>query len=146
MDPYTVALFAVAAAGLVKGIIGALDDTAERKAALMRQEAGIEQSNLNENMRRMEGQQTQVLSSTQARMAATGFSSTSGSFKGYLSGMADQFKMQDQFQATQGQDVIKLQEQGADIMNDAGLAKWVNFGSSVVGAAGTIAGATKGSV
>jgi hypothetical protein len=124
--------------GGLKAFAGLFDDTAQKRAVLMRQEANLEQSSLEENMRRLEGQQTQVLSSTKARMAGTGFASDSGSFETYLSGMAAEFQKQDTFAQKQGQQSIDLQRQAADIVADNGLSKWLGFGANILGTASSI--------
>jgi hypothetical protein len=139
MDPVTAGLIAVGVGGgLIKAFGGLFDDTAEKKANLMRKEADLSKSALEENMRRTEGQQTQVLSSTKARLAATGFDSDSNSFTQLLSGMSSEFDKQNAFARKQGEASIDLQRQAADITGDVGTSKWLNFGADVLGTAGDI--------
>lgn len=138
MDPVIGGLIAMGVGGGLKSIAGLFDNSAAQRATLMRQQASMELSSLEENMRRVEGQQTQVLSSTKARMAATGFSSASTSFDNYLSGMSDQFKFQNQYAQTKGVANYDMQMHAADLTGDVDLSKWLNFGAGLTGMAGNI--------
>lgn len=118
MDPVTMGLIAMGIGGAVKIAASLFDDTADRQAALINKEADLKQSALEETMRRAEGQQTQVLSSTKARMAGSGFASDSLSFKDYLTGMATEFQRQNDFQRESGEKSIELMRQGASMIAD----------------------------
>lgn len=123
--------------GVFKAEASALDPTNENRAALLRQQAALEKTTLEENMRRLEGSQTQVLSSTKARMAASGFDSGSASFSNYLSGMGEQFQAQDKFMMERGEQSLDLQEEAAKLTGQFGLAKWLDFGANLLGAGGS---------
>lgn len=138
MDPVTAGLIAMGVSGGVKALAGLLDNSAEKKAQLMRQEADLKQSALEESLRRAEGAQTQVLSSTKTRMAATGLSGDSGTFQSYLTGMASEFQKQDAFARESGMKSIDLTRKAADITGDVGLSKWLNFGADIFGTASNI--------
>lgn len=138
MDPVVAGLVAMGIGGGLKAFAGLFDDTASKKADLMRKQAGLEQGALEETMRRREGAQTQVLSSTKARMAGSGFSNDSKSFTDYLTGMASEFEKQNSFARTQGMQAIDLERQAADITGDNGVSKWLNFGADVLGTGGNI--------
>lgn len=112
MDPVTLGLVSMGVGGAVKmfgDIFGG-----NSQADLMRKEAGLKLSALEENMRRTEGHQTQVLSSTKARMAGSGFSGDSGSFTNYISTMATEFENQNKTTVEQGLKSIDLIREGAD--------------------------------
>jgi hypothetical protein len=136
--------------GLISmGVGGALkigadlfDNTADKQAALMRQEAQLKLSGLEENMRRAEGSQTQVLSSTKARMAGTGFGSDSSSFSGYISTMASEFERQNKFTEESGKKSVDLMNQAADIIDDP-LRKLFTVGADLFGTAGSMGGLMK---
>jgi hypothetical protein len=142
MDPVTLSMIAMGVGGAIK-IAGSLfDDTAGKQAALMRKEADLKQSALEETMRRAEGEQTQVLSSTKARMAGTGFASDSNSFTDYLSGMASQFTAQNAYAQKAGMESIDLIREGADIVDDP-WRKILGVGADVAGTAAGFAGLMK---
>lgn len=82
---------------------------------LLRSQAEGKLSAIEESTRRAEGAQTQVLSSTKAREAGTGFSTASSSFTDYLKNMAEQFQMQDQFAQAQGMKSVDLISKAADL-------------------------------
>lgn len=136
MDPVTMALIGVGVGAAGKLLTGLFDHTASDQSNLMHQKADLDQSALDENMRRTEGQQTQVLSSTKARMAATGFDTGSGSFSNYLSGMSQEFNKQNAYALTSGTKSIDLENQAADVTGNVDLSK-------IFGAVGT-AGSTVG--
>jgi hypothetical protein len=112
---------------------GLFDNTAD----LMRQQAQVKLSTLEENMRRTEGQQTQVLSSTKARMAGTGFSDDSKSFTGYIQTMATEFEAQNKATHDIGLKSVDLMRQAAD---DAEMKKWLGIGGDILGGAKDILG------
>lgn len=99
---------------------------------LLREQASAKMGALEETMRRQEGSQTQVLSSTKARDAGTGFASSSESFTNYLQGMADQFHMQDEFTRQQGMKSIDMIDKAAALSD-----------KNQFGVAGTLAGLFK---
>lgn len=138
MDPVVAGLIAMGVSGGVKALAGLFDKSAGQKAQLMRQEADLKQSSLEESLRRAEGAQTQVLSSTKSRMAGSGFSTDSGSFQSYLTGMASEFQKQDAFARESGMKAIDLTRKAADITDSDGLSKWLNFGADIFGTAGNI--------
>lgn len=142
MDPVTLGLITMGVGGAIKLGGDLFDDTASRQANLMRQEAQVKNSALEENMRRAEGAQTQVLSSTKARMAGTGFDSSSASFSNYLEGMGAQFAAQNKFTADAGQKSIQLMEQSADLIGDP-LKKVFAVAGDVAGTGANIAGVMK---
>jgi hypothetical protein len=112
VDPVTLGLVSMGVGGAVKmfgDIFGGFG-----KADLMRKEAQLKLSSLEENMRRTEGQQTQVLSSTKARMAGTGFATDSASFTDYIQTMSTEFDAQNKFAREQGLKSVDLIRQGAD--------------------------------
>lgn len=143
MDPITMGLISMGVGGGIKALGGLFDDSAQKRAAVMRSEAEQMKSSLEENMRRMEGSQTQVLSSTKVRMASTGFDSGSSSFESYLNGMAEQFGAQDANTEKRGADAYQAQIQAADLVGDNSFAKMMNFGSNLFGTAGNIFGTGK---
>lgn len=139
MDPVTMGLIAMGVGGAVKLAGDLFDDTSSKQANLMREQARLKMGALEETMRRREGEQTQVLSSTKARMAATGFSSDSLSFTNYLTGMADEFKKQDEYASKSGLASIALMDKAADILDDpmkkilGGISDVFGIGSSMAG-------------
>lgn len=135
MDPVTMSLIAMGVGGAVKLAGSLLDDTASKEAAMLNKEADIKQSALEETMRRAEGEQTQVLSSTKARMAGSGFASDSASFTNYLSGMAAEFQKQNEFAQQQGMQSIELMREGAAITGDP-MQRILQGITGVVGTAG----------
>lgn len=143
MDPATISLITMGVGSAVKVGSDLFDDSGAREAKLLREQAMLKQSALEETMRRSEGAQTQVLSSTKARMAATGFDSGSESFTNYLSGMADQFQMQNKFQAQQGMKSIDLMEQGANILADP-TRKYLRAATDFLGGAAGLTRANYG--
>jgi hypothetical protein len=96
-------------------------------------------------MRRAEGMQTQLLSSTKARMAATGFSTESGSFEGYLTGMAEEFTRQNDFAKKQALQNIELERAAADLKAGGGPKDTVNALLRVGNAAAATGDVSKGS-
>lgn len=141
MDPVTMSLIAAGVGGGIKAIAGLFDDSAQRKADLMNKEADIKTSALEETMRRAEGQQTQVMSSTKARLAGTGFSSESSSFHQLLAGMATEFQKQNEFAQKQGMAAIDLIRQGANDVESAGnWQKVLGVANAVTGSVANIAG------
>src|SRR5713226_8963644 len=98
------------------------------QASLMRKEAQLKLSTLEENMRRTEGAQTQVLSSTKARMAGTGFSSDSPSFTDYIKTMSTEFEAQNRAAREMGLQSVDLIRQGADA---AQLGGWLKAGGDL---------------
>lgn len=113
MDPVTLSLIGMSVGGGALKMIGDIFG-GNSQAELMRQEAQVKLSSLDENMRRTEGQQTQVLSSTKARMAGTGFSSDSASFTNYIKTMSTEFDAQNKATKDQGERSADLIRQGAD--------------------------------
>jgi hypothetical protein len=107
LDPVTLGLISMGVGGAVK-TLGGLFGGIGSQADLMRKEASLKLSTLEENMRRTEGQQTQVLSSTKARMAGTGFSTDSGSFTDYIHTMATEFDLQNKFTWEAGRKSVDL--------------------------------------
>lgn len=140
MDPTLIAMIFGTA---LKAGSYVFDQTEQRKAAIMRDGMQRTQQGLEENMRRLEGQQTQVLSSTRARMAGTGFASSSGSFENYMTEMSTQFGLQNTFKQAQGQANIEDMQKAADLTGDNGFSKWLNFGAGLFGGASSVAGAAK---
>jgi hypothetical protein len=134
LDPITLGLIAAGAGGTATKVLGGLFDNS---ADLMRQQAQVKLSTLEENMRRTEGAQTQVLSSTKARMAGTGFEDDSASFKGYIQTMATQFDTQNKATHDIGLKSVDLMRQGAD---DADMKKWLGIGGDILGGAASILG------
>jgi hypothetical protein len=138
MDLPTIA--GISAIGLGTGMnsfAGLFDDSHAEKAGLMRDQAKMTQSAFEETMRRAEGQQTQVLSSTEARMGATGFSTDSGSFQQYLTGMASEFHKQNDFSTKQNAADQAMRYHAADIEESQGnfLHKMTSFVGSLAGGA-----------
>src|SRR5882724_4091675 len=98
---------------------------------LIRQQAKLKQDTLTENMRRTEGQQTQVLSSTKARMAGTGFASESGSFTDYIKTMDTEFTRQNKMTRDLGMRSVDLMRMGANMADEN------RFLNSLIGGAQT---------
>lgn len=120
MDPVIGGLIAMqAVGGGIKTLADLFDNTGAKEAELTRQAANLKLSALEETMRRAEGQQTQVLSSTKARMAATGFSSDSKSFTNYLTGMAQEFQKQNDYARQSGMASIDLMRDAADVQGSS---------------------------
>lgn len=142
MDPVTLGLISMGVGGAVKVASDLFDDTASRQANLMRKEADLKLSTLEENMRRTEGAQTQVLSSTKARAAATGFASDSASFDRYLTGMAAEFQRQNDFTKTQGMAQVDLMRESADILGSP-VPKFIKAATDIFGTGTGIAGLLK---
>lgn len=144
MDPVTMGMVSMGIGGAIKVFGGLFNDTASRQAGLMHKEASLKLSTLEENMRRTEGQQTQVLSSTKARMAGTGFASDSATFSNYITTMATQFGAQNNAAEKQGKTSVDLMNQAADLTADTGtLSKIFGTASDVLGTAGGMAGLMK---
>jgi hypothetical protein len=103
----------------LKDIAGMFDMGAkshyEAKSDMMK--ANLMQSSLEENMRRAEGMQSQVLQSATSKMASSGLDYSSKSFTDYLSGMATEFQKQDVFTRNQAQSQIDM-VRGAAIVQD----------------------------
>lgn len=116
MDPVTLSLISAGVGGAVKVASDLFDPSGGQQANLMRQEAALKMSALEESMRRAEGAQTQVLSSTKARMAATGLDSGSATFSGFLKSMSDRFTEQNAFTQAQGTKAISMMDASADIL------------------------------
>jgi hypothetical protein len=140
MDPVTIGLVSLGIGGGLK-ILGSLfDDSGEQKAAIMHEQANMKLAALEETQRRAEGQQTQVLSSTKARMGATGFASESASYENYLTGMAEEFTKQNTFAMSQGKREVALLHQAADLQDTDFMTKMLGVGADVAGTAGKMAG------
>lgn len=117
MDPTMLSLISAGVGGAIKVASSLFDDTASRQADLLRQQAQLKLGALEETTRRAEGAQTQVLSSTKARMAGTGFSSDSNSFTNYLSAMGEQFQAQTQYTKEQGVKAISAMDDAATLLD-----------------------------
>lgn len=117
MDPATLGLIVAAVGVGIKVVADQLDDTGAKQAALLHSQAAQKQSVFEETMRRQEGSQSQILASTKARTAASGFALT-GSFSDYLSGMATQFQFQNSADAANNRQSVDLILQGASIAGD----------------------------
>jgi hypothetical protein len=128
--------------GAIKVAGDLFNNTGAKEADLMRQQAGQKLAALEETMRRTEGQQTQVLSSTKARMAGGGFNVDSASFTNYLGAMNDQFAQQNAYTRKTGMDSIASMYQAADIMGDP-LKRILGVAADVTGTAGAMAGLAK---
>lgn len=111
MDPVTLGLISMGVGGAIKVGANLFSDSG---ADAMREQAKLKLSALEENMRRTEGQQTQLLSSTKARMAGTGFDASSPSFTNYITTMADEFTKQNEFTLKNGLAAVDLMQQSAD--------------------------------
>lgn len=135
MDPVTLSMISMGVGGGVK-VFGDIFGGAAR-ADTMRQEAQLKLSTLEENMRRTEGQQTQVLSSTKARMAGTGFSSDSPSFTNYIQTMATEFDASNKATIDLGTESARLMRKGADA---ASLAGAIGGAGDILGTATKIGG------
>jgi hypothetical protein len=135
VDPITLGLISMGVGGAIKVAGDLFDNTGSRQADLMHQQAAAKLSALEETMRRTEGQQTQVLSSTKARMAATGFDAGSGTFTNYLGAMADQFAQQNAYTRKAGLDSIASMNTAADIMGDP-LKRILGAAADVAGTLG----------
>jgi hypothetical protein len=118
MDPITLGLVSMGVGGATKFISDIFDPTAGRQADLLRKQADLKLGALNESMSRAFGQQTQLLSSTKARMAGTGFDESSGSFTGYIKTMASTFEQQNAYTRASGLASIDLMRQAADQLDD----------------------------
>lgn len=143
MDPVTLGLISMGVGGAVKTLGGLFDNTASRQADLMHQQAQLKLATLEENMRRTEGQQTQVLSSTKARMAGTGFAGNSASFTNYLTTMATEFSAQNKAAMQQGLKSVDLMNQAADLTGDVGFAKLFGAAGDIFGTASNMAALAK---
>jgi hypothetical protein len=128
LDPVMLGLISMGVGGAVKTVGGLFGGG--NQADTMRKEASLKLSTLEENMRRTEGQQTQVLSSTKARMAGTGFSTESGSFTDYIQTMATEFDKQNEFTYEAGRKTYDLMREGAN----------TTMAGSLVGGAGDLLG------
>lgn len=118
MDPLTLGLLVTAVVGTAIKVGSDLaDNTGAQQAMLLHNQAAQKQSAFEETMRRAEGSQSQVLASTKARAAASGFALT-GSFSDYLSGMATQFQFQNSADAANNRQSVDLILQGAGIAGD----------------------------
>lgn len=137
MDPVTLGLISMGIGGAVKVGADLFDNTAGKQADLMRQQADMKLSGLEENMRRAEGQQTQVLSSTKARMAESGFASDSNSFHNYIDTMATQFDIQNANTKAGGVQAVDLIRQGADMLDNP-LTKMFKVGADIFGTASSM--------
>lgn len=142
MDPITLSMISMGIGGAIKVGADLFNDTGAKQANLMREQATLKASALEETMRRAEGQQTQVLSSTKARMAGSGFDSGSRSFTDYLSGMAQQFTAQNEFTQQTGMKSIDLMRKAADIVGDP-LKQLLAAGTDLMGSGMGIVGMTK---
>lgn len=119
---------------LAGDVFNLFDDPVRQKVDALNKDAQLKQSALDETMRRAEGAQTQVLSSTQARMAGTGFSSDSNSYKSYLTNMAAEFQSQDAVSRGKAQGAIDLQKKAAFNLADGhSLFQGLGIMSDVVG-------------
>jgi hypothetical protein len=112
VDPVTIGLVSMGVGGALKAFGGLFGPD---EGALIRKQAQLKLDTLEENMRRTEGQQTQVLSSTKARMAGTGFASDSGSFTDYIQTMSTEFDRQNRATKELGLQSVDLMRQGADM-------------------------------
>lgn len=117
MDPTLLQLFTTGAKAVGKYGLDIFDGTFGQptQGDMLREQASMKVSALEESTRRAEGAQTQVLSSTKARDAGTGFDSSSASFTNYLQGMANQFQAQDSFATAQGMKSADMIEQAAQL-------------------------------
>jgi hypothetical protein len=140
LDPVTLGLISMGVGGAVKTLGGIFGGIGQSDA--MRKEAGLKLSTLEENMRRTEGQQTQVLSSTKARMAGTGLSSDSGSFTDYIHTMATEFDLQNKSTWESGLKSVDLMLQGADLMGSP-LRLGLGAAGDIFGTAGAMFGLAK---
>lgn len=140
MDPVTLGLISMGVGGAVKTLGGIFSGLGQSDA--MRKEAQLKLSTLEENMRRTEGQQTQVLSSTKARMAGTGFSSDSGSFTDYIHTMATEFDLQNKSTWEAGIKSVDLTLQGAQLARNP-LRLGLGAAGDILGTAGSMFGLAK---
>lgn len=116
MDPIT---FGTIAMGVGDKMFGSLVDTGRREEeskALMRR-ANLMQSSLEENMRRAQGAQTQIMSSTKARMAGSGLEFDSGTFMDYLNGLATEFQKTNAFERKAAEEQISETRQAGAVAN-----------------------------
>lgn len=139
MDPITVSLIAAGIGGGIKAFAGLFDDTPEKVAGLKKQEADMKLAAFEENQRRAEGRQGQVLSSTEAKFAATGFRSDSDSFKSYLTGMASEFQKQNEFSKQQALKAHDLSYQAAELGVPSTMDKALGFTTDVLGTTANVA-------
>jgi hypothetical protein len=106
----------------------------DRQANLMREQAALKLGAFEESMRRAQGMQTQVLSSTKARMAGSGFSTGSGSYSDYIHGMASEFDKQNKMNTEFAAKDLFMSEQAASMTASAnsmaGLDTFIGFGTS----------------
>lgn len=144
MDPVLGSMIAMGVGGGLKILGGLFDDTRSKEAGLMRQQADLKLAALEETERRAEGSQSQALSSTKARLASTGFSSSSSSFGDYMAGMAAEFQKQNEFARKQGLASVDLMRKAADITDTDWLTKGLGLGASAAGTVGNIFGVMKG--
>lgn len=139
MDPVTLGLISMGVGGAIKVGADLFDNTGAKQAGLMREQANLKLSALEENMRRTEGQQTQVLSSTKARMAGTGFASDSPTFSSYITTMATQFDLQNKFAEDSGLKSVDLMRQGADMLDNP-VAKGFKVAADIFGTGASMFG------
>jgi hypothetical protein len=139
VDPVTLSMIAQGVGGAFK-VFGDIFG-GNSQADLMRQEAQLKLNTLEENMRRTEGHQTQVLSSTKARMAGTGFSTESGTFTDYIKTMSTEFEAQNKATKETGLKSVDLIRQGADA---AELGGYLKAAGDLFGTGANIAGLVAG--
>jgi hypothetical protein len=133
VDPVTLSLVSMGVGGAIKAFGDIFGGNSQ--ADLMRKQADLKLSGLEESMRRTEGQQTQVLSSTKARMAGSGFDLDSGSFTNYIHTMATEFEAQNKATKEMGMQSVDLIREGADAAQTAG---YVNAAGDILGAGAKI--------
>lgn len=134
MDPITLGLISMGVGAAIKVGSDLFDSTGSNEASAMHTQADMKLSALEENMRRTEGQQTQVLSSTKARMAGSGFDANSPSFTGYITSMATQFEKQNAYTVKSGMQSINQLNQAADLV-DSPAKKILSVGTDLVSSA-----------
>lgn len=117
MDPITFGTIAMGVGDVAKMFSGLMDNSGHTNAMLTYRKANLMQSALEENMRRAEGRETQVMSSTKSRMAGSGLDFNSGSFMDYLNGMATEFQKQNAFERKQGTEQIDATRAAAYMMD-----------------------------
>lgn len=142
MDPATLGLIVAAVGVGIKVVADQLDDTGAKQAGLLRAQAGQKMSAFEETMRRTEGNQSQILASTKARTAASGFELT-GSFSDYLSGMATQFQFQNSADAANNAQSVDLILRGAGIAGDPSV-KNLRTASDIASGLGSVGKAYTG--
>jgi hypothetical protein len=118
LDPLTFGTIAMGVGDISKMFAGLMDNTGHNTAMLEYRKANLMQSALEENMRRAEGREAQVMSSTKSRMAGSGLEFDSGSFVDYLNGLATEFQKQNAFEKKQAEGEIAL-TRGAAYVQDS---------------------------